>query len=69
MPRVFHSTAFRVTPRSASVRTTVPAAIAAILGVEHLSSLAWTVEEGTKVVVSVEAPSAPEVSKKSSKRD
>ena len=68
VPRVFHSTAFRVTPRSASVRTTVPAAIAAILGVEHLSSLAWTVEVGTRVVVSVETPVATGDSKNPSKQ-
>lgn len=68
MARVFHSTAFQVTPRSASVRTTIPAAVAAILGVEHLSSIVWSVEPGTsRVYVSVEPPEAS--SKKSSKRD
>lgn len=73
----FHSTAFRVTPRSASVRTTIPAAVAALLGVEHLSSLLWTVEPGSgRVMVSVdgavgkpEGLAPPLSGKKASKRD
>jgi len=56
MPRTFTSKVLRTMAGSASVRTTIPEAVAAILGAENGSTLAWTVEAATgKVSVSVQA--------------
>jgi len=54
MARSFESTAVRAVERSASLRTTVPAAVAAILGAEPGSTLLWTVAPGSgRVTVTV----------------
>ena len=53
MKRVFKSKVFRVSPNSEAVRTSVPEAVATILGVEHGSTLLWTVDSDSgKVTVS-----------------
>lgn len=63
MVGVFRSKVARTMERSESVRTTIPEAIAAILGAGPGTTLLWEVEPGSgKVRVSVEAES------KSSKR-
>jgi hypothetical protein len=59
----FASKVLRTVEGSLSVRTTIPEAVAAILGVRPGSVLVWTVEPGTgKVCVSADS------AKKSSKR-
>ena len=53
MKRVFKSKVFRVMPSSEAVRTSIPEAVATVLGVEHGSTLLWTVDsESGKVTVS-----------------
>ena len=47
MARTFESKAVRAIERSDSVRTTVPAPVAALLGVEPGDRLIWTVGPGT----------------------
>lgn len=65
VPTTFTSKVSRALAGSRSVRTTIPEAVAAILGVEPGSTLTWTVEPGTgRVAVAAEAPA-----KKSSRRD
>ena len=53
MPKVFTSKIGRTKATSDSLRTTIPEAVAAILGVDDGDRLAWTVEPGgLKVIVS-----------------
>jgi hypothetical protein len=67
MGRVFESRAVRSVKDSPSIRTTVPEAVSALLGLEAGDSLLWEVEAGvSKAVVSRKAGGAHEV--KSSKR-
>lgn len=47
MAKEFESTAVRSLGRSKSIRTTVPAPVAALLGLEFGDSLIWSVEPGT----------------------
>jgi bifunctional DNA-binding transcriptional regulator/antitoxin component of YhaV-PrlF toxin-antitoxin module len=65
--RAFESKAVKSLKRSASLRTTVPEAVAALLGLEPGNSLLWTVEPGSGVVtVSRKEPS--ESGKRESRR-
>ncbi|HTT44730.1 MAG TPA: hypothetical protein VMH38_01780 [Thermoplasmata archaeon] len=57
MARVFKSKVGRTKARSESLRTTIPEAVAAILGVGDGDTLAWVVEPGgLKVGVSKYPP-------------
>lgn len=47
MPRSFESKAVKSLKRSQSLRTTVPEAIAALLGLEPGDVVLWTVEPGS----------------------
>lgn len=47
MAKSFESTAVRALARSDSLRTTIPAPVAALLGVEPGNVLVWSVEPGT----------------------
>lgn len=51
MAKSFESKAVRVLARSGSVRSTVPAPIAALLGVEPGDTLVWEVEPGSGRIV------------------
>ena len=53
MKRSFESKVFRVMPQSDAVRTSIPEAVATFLGVEHGSTIRWTVDSNSgKVTVS-----------------
>ena len=57
MGRVFKSKVSKTMERSESVRTTVPEAVAAILGAQPGSTLIWEVEPRSWTVrVSIDAP-------------
>lgn len=63
MARVFESKAVRSVKQSESIRTTVPEAISALLGLEIGDSILWEVEPGSgRISVSRKGPA------KSSKR-
>jgi len=58
MARVFRSKVARTMERSESVRTTIPEAVAAILGAGPGATLLWEIEPGSgRVRVSVEPES------------
>lgn len=58
--RTFESSVVRAVSRSPSVRTTIPEAVAAILGAEPNDVLVWEVELGSgRIFVSVRRPGRP----------
>lgn len=68
MARSFESKTSRVLERSDSIRTVVPAPVAALLGVEPGDVLVWTVEPGSgRVTVSRQESDASAV-KRSARR-
>jgi len=44
MPKVFESKAFKASPGSDSLKTTVPQSVATVLGLEPGDSLSWEVD-------------------------
>jgi bifunctional DNA-binding transcriptional regulator/antitoxin component of YhaV-PrlF toxin-antitoxin module len=50
MAKSFESTALRALARSDSLRATVPAPVAALLGLEPGDAIVWSVEPGTGVI-------------------
>lgn len=57
MPRIFKSKIGRTKTKSESLRTTIPEAVVAILGVEDKDTLAWVVEPGgNRITVSKYPP-------------
>lgn len=48
--KVFRSRVIRAVEGSGSVRATIPAAVAAIIGAEHGTTLLWKLEPGATVV-------------------
>lgn len=53
MPKEFESKVFKASPSSGSLKTTVPLAVATVLGLEAGDTLEWTVDvEARKALVS-----------------
>ena len=68
MGRIFESSAVRSVKASSSIRTTVPEAVSAILGLEPGDSILWEVEPGTGKVAVARKAAVGSVPKESKRR-
>ena len=48
--RTYHTTAFRVSKKSVSVKSTIPEPVAVLLGIEDGADIVWTVNGDTRKV-------------------